>query len=166
MNSHHTCPSSSPNQSVPLTTITAEDEKVEDEQPSLLCFDDGKKRKTSLDREETQCSSWVASVFSFSFNSGNALLTSAPFISFPISSVHVSNRFDEAKKERENIMKTLKITDLRCRKSGLILQKVLALKEKANEEKVAALQIEIQRVEEEIASYERNIAEGDESHIS
>ena len=166
MNFYHTGPSSSRNQSVPLKPITAEDGKVEDEQSSLLCADAGKNRDTALDREETQCSCWVAPALSVFLNSGNSLIASAPFISFPISSVHVSSCFDEAQKEREDIMKTLQMINLRGKKSNLLLQKALALKEKANEAKVSAIQVAIQRVEEEIASYERKIAERDESHVS
>ena len=181
MNFHHTCPTSSQKQSVPLIPISTEDEKVKDEQPSLLCADAGKNRDTSVDREETQCSPWVTSICSFFLNSGNTLFASVPFIPFPVSSAYVSSRFDEAKKERElgrkereNIMKTaqkerkiiMEMIDLRSKKSDLLVEKVLALMEKANEEKVSAIQKAIQRVEAEIAAHKRKIAEGDESPVS
>ena len=145
--------------------ISDEDEKVKNEQPSLLCAGAGKNRDTSIDREETRCSHWVTSVSSFFLKYGNTLFASAPFIPFPISSADVSSRFDEAKKERKIIIKMI---NLGRKKSDLLFKKVLARMDKANNEElpVAKIQNEIQRVEEEIASLERKIAEEDESHVS
>ena len=143
--------------------ISTEDEKVKDEQPSLLCAGAGKNRDTSIDREETQCNRWVSSVSSFFLNYGNNLFASAHFIAFPVSSADVSSRFDEAQKERKIIIKMI---DLRGEKSDLLMQKVLARLDKANDEELAKIQKEIQRVEEEITSLKRKIAETDKSHVS
>ena len=150
--------------------ISAEHEKVKDEQPSLFCAGAGKNRDTSIDREETQCSRWVTSISSFFLNYGNNLFASAPFIAFPVSSTDVSSRFDEAQKEKESAQKErkiiIKMIDLRGEKSDLLIQKVLARLDKANDEELAKIQNEIQRVEEEITSLKRKIAETDKSHVS
>ena len=115
--------------------------------------------------ETTTMSSWFVSVSSVFLNFRKILLAAAPYISFAISSVYVAGRFDEAKKERDNIIKTVKMIDLRGRRSDLLLQRVLVPTEKVDEEKVAAIQKEIEGLEEEIASNERKIAEGYENHI-
>ena len=143
--------------------ISDEDEKVKDEQPSLLCAGAGKNRDTSIDRDETQCSRWVTSISSFFLKYGNTLFASAPFIPFPVSSADVSSRFDEAQKERKIIIKMI---DLRGEMSDLLTQKVLARLDKANDEELAKIQEEIQRVEEEITSLRRMLAETDKSHVS
>ena len=125
-------------------------------------------------------SSWFVSISSFVLNFGTTVLALSPYISFAVSSVHVSGRFDEARKERElgrkereNIMKTaqkerkiiMEMIDLRGKKSDLLLEKVIARMGKANEEKVAKIQQEIQHVEEEIASNAQKIAKRDESDV-
>ena len=143
--------------------ISDEDEKVKNEQPSLLCAGAGKNGETSIDREETQCGRWVTSVSSFFLKYGNTLFASAPFIPFPVSSADVSSRFDEAQKERKIIIKMI---DLRGEMSDLLTQKVLARLDKANDEELAKIQEEIQRVEEEITSLRRMLAETDKSHVS
>ena len=143
---------------------------MKDEQPSLLCAGAGKNRDTSIDRDETQCSRWVTSISSFFLKYGNTLFASAPFIPFPVSSADVSSRFDEAQKERESAQKErkiiIKMIDLRGEKLDLLIQKVLARMDEANDEELAKIQEEIQRVEEEITSLRRKLAETDKSHVS